>query len=79
MEIKQISQTGNVFIPKTFRDELGLGPQSSVIMEMVGDKIIIEPMAKTNMSKVVKELQEEMKRKKIKFTEEEMIKDDLYN
>lgn len=74
-----MSETGNISIPKSWRDELGLGPHASVIIEKVGRKIVIEPMANKSMAEAVEELQAEMRRKKIKFTEEEMIRDDLYD
>ncbi len=76
MPLAHVTQTGNVSIPKSWRDELGIEPGSNIIMEMIDYKIVIEPLNKPD---IFKELDEEVKRKGIKFTREEAIRDDLYD
>ena len=56
-----------------------IGPNSSVIIEKKGDKIIIEPLKKKKVADAFKKIDEEIKRKGITFTREEAIKDDLYD
>ena len=75
--IAHITQTGNVSIPKSWREQMGIEANSSVLMEMEGNRIIIEPLRKK--TKIFEEIDEEIKNKGIKFTREEAIKDDLYD
>jgi len=75
--IAHITKTGNLSIPKSWRDDLGIEANSNVIIEKVGEKIIIESLKKKSES--MKEIDDEIKKKKIVFTREEAIKDDLYD
>ena len=75
--IAHITQKGNVSIPKSWREQMGIEANSSVLMEMEGNRIIIEPLRKK--TKIFEEIDEEIKNKGIKFTREEAIKDDLYD
>lgn len=77
MPLAHVTQTGNVSIPKSWRDELGIEPGSKIIMEKSRDRIIIEPIRKDLND--LRKIDEEIKRKKIKFTREEAIRDDLYD
>ncbi|MBU0461623.1 MAG: AbrB/MazE/SpoVT family DNA-binding domain-containing protein [Nanoarchaeota archaeon] len=79
MPIAHITQTGNVSIPKQWRDELGILPNSSVILEREGDRIFIEPLKKKPLKDAFRKIDDEMKRKNINFTKEEAIKNDLYD
>jgi len=79
MTLAHITQTGNVSIPKQWREELGIEPNSNVIIEKQDCKIIIEPLRKTSILDAAKKIREELKQKGIKFTREEAIKDDLYD
>ncbi|MBS3140213.1 AbrB/MazE/SpoVT family DNA-binding domain-containing protein [Candidatus Woesearchaeota archaeon] len=79
MSIGHVTQTGNISIPKNWREELGIELNSSVIIEKKGDKIIIEPLKKKKAADAFKKIDEEIKRKGITFTREEAIKDDLYD
>ena len=79
MLIGHITQTGNISIPKKWRDELGIGPNSSVMIEKKEDKIIIEPLKRKTLKGAFSVIDEEMKRKKISFTRPEAVKDDLYD
>ncbi len=79
MSIGHVTQTGNISIPKNWREELGIELNSSVIIEKKGDKIIIEPLKKKKVADAFKKIDEEIKRKGITFTREEAIKDDLYD
>lgn len=80
MSIAHITQAGNVFLPKQWRDELGIPLNSSVIMEKKGDKIIIEPLrTKKTLKEALKPIDDEIRRKGITFTREEAVKDDLYD
>ncbi len=76
MPLAHVTQTGNVSIPKSWRDELGIEPGSTIIMERIDYKIVIEPMTRPDL---FKKMDEEAKRKNIKFTREEAIRDDLYD
>ena len=79
MPLAHVTKTGNVSIPKAWRDELGIGPNSNVVMERQKDKIVIEPLARKSLKEALKEIDEEVRRKKVTFTMEEAIKDDLYD
>lgn len=80
MPIAHVTQTGNISIPKSWRDELGIVPNSSVIMEKVDHTIVIEPLkTKKNLKEAFKEIDDEIKRKKITFTHEEAIARDLFD
>jgi len=79
MEIKKMSETGNVSIPKSWRDELGLGPHASVIIEKVGRKIVIEPLSKGSLAEAFKDIDDEIREKGITITMKEAVKDDLYD
>jgi len=79
MTLAHVTQTGNISIPKSWRDELGIEPNSSVILEKIDNKIVIEPLRKKDFKNVLKSIRNEMKAKNISFTREEAIKDDLYD
>ncbi len=79
MAIAHITQTGNISIPKSWRDELGIEPNSEVLLEMVDDKILIEPLKKKTLAESFHEIDEEIRRKKIAFTRKESLEDDLYD
>ncbi len=79
MAIGHVTQAGNISLPKSWRDELGIELNSEIILEKVDDKIIIEPLKKKTLAEEFKALDEEIKRKRVKFSREEAIKDDLYD
>ena len=80
MPLAHVTKTGNISIPKQWRDELGIEPNSDVVIEKVKQKIIIEPLGtKKSLREAFKAIDEEIRRKGIKFTMEEAIKDDLYD
>ena len=79
MPIGHVTQTGNISIPKQWRDELGIMPNSGVILEREGNRIFIEPLKKPSLKDAFCKIDDEMKRKKIKFTTEEATRDDLYD
>lgn len=79
MPLAHITQTGNVSIPKGWRTELGIEPNSNVILEKIDHKIVIEPLKKKELKDAFRAIDEEMRKKGIKFTREEAIKDDLYD
>ena len=76
--IAHITQTGNISIPKIWREELGIEPNSNVIIEKKGEKIIIESLKK-RLEDPMKAVDDEIQKKNIKFTREEAIKDDIYD
>ena len=78
MALAHITKTGNISIPKIWRDELGIEPNSDVLIEMVKDKIIIEPLKKDTLQEIFSDIDEEIKKKNIKFSRAEAIMDDLY-
>lgn len=78
MTLAHVTQTGNVSIPKKWRDELGIEPESDVILQKTDNKIIIEPLKK-GLKGDFKRIDDEMERKKIVFTRGEAVKDDLYD
>lgn len=78
MTIGHVTKTGNISLPKSWRDELGIEPNSEVVIEKTEDKIIIEPLKKKNLSEAFKIIDEEIRKKKITFTREEAVRDDLY-
>lgn len=79
MPIAHVTQTGNISIPKSWRDELGIAPNSSVIMEKIDHTIVIEPLKKKSLREELKEVDREARKQKIFFTREEAIADDLYD
>ena len=48
-------------------------------MEKIDNKRIIEPLKKEEVRDILRKIDEEMKKKNIKFTREEAVKDDLYD
>ena len=79
MPLAHVTQTGNVSIPKSWRDELGIEPNSNVIMEKKDDLIIIEPLKKKSLKEALKKVDEEARKQGIHFTREEAIADDLFD
>ncbi|MBI2136034.1 AbrB/MazE/SpoVT family DNA-binding domain-containing protein [Candidatus Woesearchaeota archaeon] len=79
MALAHVTKTGNISIPKTWRDELGIEPNSDVIIDMVKDKIIIEPLKKDSLKEIFSGIDQEIKKRNIKFTRAEAIRDDLYD
>jgi len=79
MPLAHITQTGNVSIPKKWRDELGIEPNSNIIIQKRNNEIVIEPLKKKELKDNFKQIDEEMKKKNIKFTREESVRDDLYD
>ncbi len=77
MSIAHVTRSGNISIPKSWRDELGIMPNSSVIIEKKRHCIVIEPLKRGK--DLFKEIDEEIARKKIKITREFAVKDDLYD
>ena len=79
MALAHVTKTGNISIPKTWRDELGIEPNSDVIIDRVKDKIIIEPLKKDSLKEIFSSIDQEIKKKNIKFSRAEAIRDDLYD
>ena len=79
MPLAHITKTGNVSIPKKWRDELGIEPDSSIVIQKIEHKIIIEPLKKEKFQDILKKIDEEVRKRKIAFSKEEAIKDDLYD
>ena len=78
MPLAHVTKSGNVSIPKAWRDELGILPNSTVIMQRNGDGIVIQPMKNTKMKKPFQEIDEEMKQRKIVITREEAMNHDNF-
>jgi len=79
MPFAHVSQSGNISIPKIWRDELGIEPNSEVLIEKENDKIIIEPLKIKSLKEALQKVDEEARRQKIFFTIKEAVKDDLYD
>ena len=79
MPLAHVSQSGNISIPKSWRDELGIEPNSEVIIEMQNDTIIIEPLKTKSLKEAFRAIDEEIRQKGIIFTKEEAIADDLFD
>jgi len=79
MPLAHVTQTGNVSIPKKWRDELGIEPNSNIIIQKRNNEIVIEPLKKKELKDNFKLIDEEMKKKNIQFTREESVRDDLYD
>ncbi len=79
MQTAHVSQSGNISIPKSWRDELGIEPNSEVIIEKRIDCITIEPLRKRNFKEICDAIGRDMKKKNIVITREEAIADDLYD
>lgn len=78
MTLIHVSQSGNICIPKSWRDELGILPNTTVILEKEDGTIRIEPIKK-NGSDAFHEIDEEIKKKRIRFTQEEVLQHDYYD
>lgn len=79
MPLAHVTKTGNISIPKKWRDDLGIEPNSNVIIQKTDHKIVIEPLKKEELKTVFRKIDEEIRERKIVFTREEAVKDDLYN
>ncbi|MBI2139457.1 AbrB/MazE/SpoVT family DNA-binding domain-containing protein [Candidatus Woesearchaeota archaeon] len=79
MSIAHVTVTGNISLPKNWREELGITPGNSVVMEMKNGRIVIEPLKVKPLMEAWTAVDAEMKRKKIHFTREEAVRDDLYD
>ena len=79
MPLAHVTRTGNISIPKEWREALGIEPNSSVVINRSEHKIIIEPLRKEKFQTILKGLDEEISRKKISFSKEEALKDDFYD
>ena len=78
MPLAYVTKTGNVSLPKKWRDELGIDPNSNVIIKRIGNKIILESLKKDKLADIFEKIDEEVKKKKISFSREEAVEDDLY-
>ena len=79
MVLVHVTKTGNISIPKKWRDELGIEANSDVLIQRKGSEIIIEPLTKRKLKDSFKAIDDEVKRKKIVFTHEEALRHDLYD
>lgn len=79
MPLAHVTKTGNISIPKKWRDELGIESNSNVIIQKMDYTIVIEPLKKEELKVIFGKIDEEIKKKRILFTREEAIKDDLYD
>lgn len=79
MPIAHVTHSGNVFLPRTWREELGIETDSEVLIEIKSNKIIIEPLKKESLEEEFKEIDEEVRKKRISFTRAEALRDDLYD
>jgi AbrB family looped-hinge helix DNA binding protein len=79
MVLGHITQTGNLSLPKQWRDELGIEPNSNVLIEKRNNTIIIEPLKKKKLSEAFKTIDNEIEKKNIQFTRKEAVRDDLYD
>ena len=50
MPIAHITQSGNISLPKQWRDELGLEPNSDVLIEKQNNSIIIQSLRKKTLA-----------------------------
>ena len=79
MPLAHVTETGNISIPKKWREELGIEPNSKVIIQKTARNIVIEPLKQEELKSAFKKIDEEIRKKRITFTREEAVKDDLYN
>lgn len=79
MPIAHVTQSGNISIPKQWRDDLQIDPDSDVLIKIDKYRIIIEPLRKGSLAGAFSGIDEEIKRKGITFSRKEAIKDDLYD
>ena len=79
MPLAHVTETGNISIPKKWREELGIEPNSKVIIQKTARNIVIEPLKQEELKVAFKKIDEEIRKKRITFTREEAVKDDLYN
>ena len=79
MQIGHVTKTGNVSLPKKWRAALGISPNSDILMVKKENQIIIEPLKKKSLKETFMTIDEEMAKKKISFSREEAIRDDLYD
>lgn len=79
MPLAYVTKTGNVSLPKKWRDELGIDPNSNVIIRRINNKIVLEPLKKDKLANIFKIIDDEVKKKKVIFSREEAVKDDLYD
>ena len=75
----QSTQSGNISIPKQWREELGIEPNSKVVIEKTGRTIIIEPLKTKSLKEAFKQVDEEIRKRRIAFSRAEAIADDLFD
>ena len=79
MPLAHVTKTGNISIPKRWREEIGIEPNSKVIIQKIDHTIVIEPLKREELKVIFRKIDEEIKKKGIIFTIEEAVKDDLYD
>jgi hypothetical protein len=77
MAIRHVTRTGSI-LPKKLLDETGILPNQGVFPEKNSNKIIIMPIRKNELSRPFASIDDEIKRKKIRFTMAKAVKDDTY-
>ena len=79
MVIAHVTQTGNISIPKLWREELGIEPDSEVFMEKTNTGITIEPLKPKSLIVAFRAIDKEIRTKDISFTREEAIAHDFFD
>ena len=79
MTLAHVTQSGNISLPKSWREELGIEPDSEVLIEKTATTIIIEPLKPKTLRETFKSIDEEIRKKKIVFTRAEAVTDDLFD
>ncbi len=79
MTLAHVTHSGNISLPKSWREELGIEPDSEVLIEKTGTTIIIEPLKPKTLQETFKSIDEEIRRKKIVFTRTEAVTDDFFD
>ncbi len=79
MPLAHVTKTGNVSIPKKWRQELGIEPDSGVVMLKLDRRIVIEPLKVGKFSDVLKKIDDEVRKKKAVFSIDEAVRDDLHD
>lgn len=79
MPLARVTQSGNISIPKAWRDEFGIALNSTILLEKKKEGILIQPLNNKSLAEAFKIIDDEMKSKGITFTRKESIQDDLYD
>ena len=74
-QITTISEKGQVVIPQSIRKELGIKPKTKFLIYGKGDTVVMKKLPLPDLKKELDEIFAEMDKKKLKLSEEDILKE----